>query len=370
MKKNTVLISILILMNLVCYSQLPKDSSSFLTSKERSMVVIAGLTAQGNIVELKDALSQGLNAGLSISEVKEMLVQLYAYTGFPRSLNALNCLMGLVNERKANGIQDLEGKQKTNEKLNKPLIEIGTENQTKLVGNKISGGVYDFAPTIDQYLKEHLFGAIFGNDILDWKTRELITISALASLKGTEPQLRSHLGVGMYNGLTTKQLSEILHLVEKSVHLQQGIIAKKVFQSLLDKKPYQSEETINEIVFPKGQKINSDNFSGIAWLQQLIMSDSSNGIQVGSVTFEPGARTKWHYHPSGQILLAIDGLGYYQEKGSPKRLIRKGETVKCPANKPHWHGASPNQVFVQIAITDSKKGGAVWLEQVSDLEYF
>jgi 4-carboxymuconolactone decarboxylase len=369
MLKKTVLIGLLALFNCISYSQSPKDSAH-LTIKERSMVVIAGQTAQGNIVQLKLALTQGLNAGLSISEAKEMLVQLYAYTGFPRSLNALNCLMGLVNERKTNGIHDFEGKQPTIEKRGKALIEIGTENQTKLVGSKISGGVYAFAPSIDQYLKEHLFGAIFGNDILDWKTRELITISALASLNGTEPQLRSHLGVGMYNGLTKAQLTEIVNIIENSVHQQQGLIAKKVLQTMLEQKPYQPEGLMNELVFPKGQKISNENFNGVAWLEQLITSDTSNGIQVGSVTFEPGARTNWHFHPSGQILLAIDGLGYYQEKGSPKRLIRKGEAVKCPANTLHWHGASPNQFFVQIAITDAKKGSAVWLKPVTDLEYF
>jgi len=92
-------------------------------------------------------------------------------------------------------------------------------------------------------------------------------------------------------------------------------------------------------------------------------------IQVGNVSFEPGARTKWHYHPAGQILLALDGLGYYQEKGSPKRLLRKGDVIKCSPNIPHWHGASPEQHFIQVAITSSQNGATVWLEPVSELEY-
>lgn len=122
-------------------------------------------------------------------------------------------------------------------------------------------------------------------------------------------------------------------------------------------------------VFPKGEKITNDNFVGNAWLYQAVQSDSLNQTAVGSVTFEPGARTKWHLHPAGQILIATGGVGYYQEKGSPKRLLRKGDVVKCPPNVPHWHGASRDQQFVQISITSSQNGPTVWQQAVSDEEY-
>ncbi|HMU46188.1 MAG TPA: cupin domain-containing protein [Chitinophagaceae bacterium] len=122
----------------------------------------------------------------------------------------------------------------------------------------------------------------------------------------------------------------------------------------------------NELVFPKGEKITNDNFTGTAYLQMLIAADSLNPTAVGNVTFEPGARSKWHSHPAGQILLAIDGVGYYQEKGQPKKILRKGDAVKCPPNVPHWHGASADTAFVQIAITGREKGETVWLEAVTD----
>jgi quercetin dioxygenase-like cupin family protein len=122
-------------------------------------------------------------------------------------------------------------------------------------------------------------------------------------------------------------------------------------------------------IFPKGEKITNNNFVGSAWLHQMVQPDSLNQIAVGSVTFEPRARTKWHYHPSGQILLATGGVGYYQEKGSQKRLLRKGDVVKCPPNVPHWHGASHDQQFIQIAITSSQNGPTVWLLPVSNEEY-
>lgn len=125
----------------------------------------------------------------------------------------------------------------------------------------------------------------------------------------------------------------------------------------------------NALVFPQGKKITNENFTGTAYLQMLIEADSLNPVSVGNVTFVPGARSKWHLHPAGQILLVTDGVGYYQEKGQPKKILRKGDTIKCPPNIPHWHGASADTAFVQIAITGREKGETVWLEEVTDEEY-
>lgn len=101
----------------------------------------------------------------------------------------------------------------------------------------------------------------------------------------------------------------------------------------------------------------------------MIMPDSLNPAQVGNVSFKPGARTNWHLHPGGQILLITSGTGYYQEKGSPKRIIKKGEVIKCPPDVPHWHGASKDDELIQVAITNTQKGATVWLEKVTDEEY-
>lgn len=128
-----------------------------------------------------------------------------------------------------------------------------------------------------------------------------------------------------------------------------------------------SQET--EILFPKGDKIMNGNFTGTAYLHPMIAADSLNPTDVGNVTFEPGARSKWHLHPGGQILLAAGGVGYYQEKDQPKIILRKGDAIKCPPNVPHWHGASPDTAFFQVAITSRANGPTVWLEAVSDSVY-
>lgn len=128
-------------------------------------------------------------------------------------------------------------------------------------------------------------------------------------------------------------------------------------------------KTALDAVFPKGERITNNNFTGTAYLQQLVMPDSLNATQVGNVTFEPGARSNWHLHPGGQILLVIDGVGWYQEKGSTKKILRKGDAVKCPPNVLHWHGASRDTAFVQLAITPAQAGATVWLQAVTDEEY-
>lgn len=126
----------------------------------------------------------------------------------------------------------------------------------------------------------------------------------------------------------------------------------------------------NEPAFPKGEKIVSENFVGFAWLNYLVETDSVHNVNIGAVTFEPGARTNWHYHEGGQILLVTDGTGLYQEKGKPVEVIKKGEVMKCPPNIEHWHGATPTQAMTHIAIgTNTNIGGAVWLQPVTDEEY-
>ena len=123
-------------------------------------------------------------------------------------------------------------------------------------------------------------------------------------------------------------------------------------------------------IFPIGNKIKSENFFGEPWVLRMFAADSTFNCAVGNVTFEPKARSNWHKHPGGQILLALDGIGYYQEKGKDLKVLRPGDTVKCPPNIEHWHGAAHNDWFVQLAITaEHSDGRVIWLNAVSDEEY-
>lgn len=125
-----------------------------------------------------------------------------------------------------------------------------------------------------------------------------------------------------------------------------------------------------EPAFQKGEKITSNNFTGTAWLQMLVNKDSIYNTSIGNVTFEPGARTNWHKHPGGQILLVTEGKGYYQERGKPAQLICKGDVVRIPPDTEHWHGAAPNSSLTHIAISpNTNKGNVIWLQTVTEEEY-
>lgn len=131
-----------------------------------------------------------------------------------------------------------------------------------------------------------------------------------------------------------------------------------------------NESANSDMAFAKGDKIANDNFIGTVWLNYLVPTDSIHNVNIGSVTFEPGARTNWHYHQGGQILLVTAGKGLYQEKGKPIEIIETGAVMKCPPDIAHWHGATPTDAMTHVAIgTNTGIGGAVWLEPVTDEEY-
>ncbi|NMR33229.1 cupin domain-containing protein [Chryseobacterium aquaticum] len=151
-----------------------------------------------------------------------------------------------------------------------------------------------------------------------------------------------------------------------------SILSVLIFFASINKANAQTEINDSEkadTLFEKGVKIANDNFTGTAFLKMLVTNDDENPITIGNVTFEPGARTKWHLHPGGQILLVTDGVGYYQEKGQSKKILHKGDVIKCPPNIEHWHGASVDSHFSHLAIGNSDKEAVVWLLPVTDEEY-
>lgn len=123
-------------------------------------------------------------------------------------------------------------------------------------------------------------------------------------------------------------------------------------------------------IFPKGDPLPKDWFVGEAFLTPLLSPDDNNSYSVGSVWFEKGARTNWHTHPKGQNLLVTEGQGFYQEKGKPAQVIKKGDVIVIPENVEHWHGASADTEMVHVAITNFEGNRQVtWLHPVSEDEY-
>ncbi len=221
-------------------AQTSMKSEQSLTQKEQSIVPIAAFTAKGETQQLRVSLNSGLDAGLSINEIKEIMVQIYAYAGFPRTLNALSTFITVLDERKKNGIHDEIGKDASPVATNENKLKKGTALQTKLLGKEMKTSTADFAPIIDIFLKEHLFADIFSRDILDFKTREIVTITTLASLGNAETQLRSHINVGIYNGITETQLNDIANILKNKVGPVESNSMKEILKNIYMK----NDETI------------------------------------------------------------------------------------------------------------------------------
>jgi len=192
--------------------------SETLSARQRALPLIAAFTATSDMPRLNAALNRGLDAGLTISEAKEVLVQLYAYAGFPRSLNALGELLKVVEARRQRGIQDAQGRDAgMTVATGNELIMAGRANQTEISGGPVQGAVFEFAPVINQFLQAHLFGDIFERDNLDWQSRELATVGALAATPGAEAQLRSHMRASLRVGLSAAQLRQLVQALADGV---------------------------------------------------------------------------------------------------------------------------------------------------------
>ncbi len=204
--------------------------------KQQRIVSISALTTTGDIPKLKQALNAGLDAGLTINEIKEVLVQLYAYCGFPRSLNGINALMAVVDQRKGAGKNDPVGKEASPIVQTADKYAVGRKTLEVLMGKPditARTSANAFAPVIDTFLKEHLFADIFSRDVLTYRQRELVTISSLASMTGVDSQLQFHMGAGLQVGLSEAQLSGLISLIETSVSKQQADIAQQVLTRVL-----------------------------------------------------------------------------------------------------------------------------------------
>lgn len=205
-----------------------------LSTKQQTIPRIAAFLATSDITRLSAALNEGLDAGLTIGDAKEILIQLYAYTGFPRSLNALGELMKVVEARKQRGIQDAPGREPNRAiPVGDALIAAGTANQTKISGAPVQGPLFEFAPVINRFLQAHLFGDIFERDNLDWQSRELATVGALAATPGVESQLRSHMAASLRVGLTVEQLRQVAEVLTARVDAASGARASEALTQAL-----------------------------------------------------------------------------------------------------------------------------------------
>ena len=321
---------------------------SFTTEQAAWMSAIACNEAKGDLVALESAIHNGLEAELTVSQIKEALSQLYAYTGFPRSLNALGVLQRVIGDRQAKGAKVIMGEDASVLPDDYNALERGTAVQTQLVGKAFD---YEFAPATDYYLKAHLFGDIFARDNLTYADRELVTVSALSGLEGVEPQLKAHIAGARNMGVSEEQL--------------QGIVVALAANGLLNEAGRLAG--LLETEWPQGQPNDAyaQYFVGNSYLQPYYGG-------VANVTFEPRCRNNWHiHHGAVQVLICVSGKGWYQEWNKPAVPLTPGTVIAIPEGVKHWHGAAADSWMQHLAIHTQEQPGATneWLEPVSDTQY-
>ncbi len=330
-----------------------------LTERQQALVAIAANEAKGDIDGLKRALDEGLDNGLTVSEAKEALSQLYAYTGFPRSLNALGALQQVIKEREAAKKSTSAGKDATPLPSSYNALKQGTEVQTKLTGKPFT---YDFAPQSDYYLKAHLFGDIFARDNLSFQDREIVTVSAISSLPGCEPQLLAHINGARNMGVSDQQLRAIPSVLEQKAGAEEAWRLRKMLAQFFGE-PFTEGKPVDFNVWPKGDPNTAyaQYFTGNSYLAQM--------EAVANVTFEPRCRNNWHiHHKQVQVLICVSGRGWYQEWGKEAIEMTPGTIIAIPAEVKHWHGAAKDSWFQHLTYHKDVQEGASneWLEPVTD----
>lgn len=228
--------SLLSVVAVIVTSSVNAQTETRLSTKQQAIVRISALTAKGDLPVLKTELNTSLDAGLTISQIKEVMIHLYAYAGFPRSLRGLQTFMTVLDERKAKGISDPGGVEATPIRAEGSRYERGKAILEQLTMVKESGtktGYAAFAPQIEIFLKEHLFADIFERDVLTYAERELVTLSVLSTIGGVEPMLRSHLSISMNVGLSPAQLKDFVSIISTTVGEKEGNSAVAVLNELV-----------------------------------------------------------------------------------------------------------------------------------------
>ena len=339
---------------------------SFTTDQAAWMSAIACDEAKGDLVALESAIHNGLEAELTVSQIKEALSQLYAYTGFPRSLNALGVLQRVIGDRQAKGVKVIMGEDASPLGEEYDALKEGTRVQTQLVGKAFE---YAFAPATDYYLKAHLFGDIFARDNLTYADRELVTVSALSGLEGVEPQLKAHIAGARNMGVSEEQLQGIVVALAANGLLNEAGRLAKAYDELSNSDSGLTVERSNSASGPTTKwSVGSPNsayaqyFVGQSYLQPYLGG-------VANVTFEPRCRNNWHiHHKAVQVLICVSGKGWYQEWNKPAVPFTPGAVIAIPEGVKHWHGAASDSWMQHLAIHTQEQPGVTneWLEPVND----
>ncbi|MEC8081988.1 MAG: carboxymuconolactone decarboxylase family protein [Pseudomonadota bacterium] len=193
-----------------------------LDERQQHLTYAIALATLGQSHALMDTLDAALANGVPVSDLREAMIHLYPYAGFPRSLNALNTLMQVVEARNAAGYDTAEGQPATLLSDKDDAQALGQSVQTALVGAPVGGPLFDFAPGANVFLQKHLFGDVFARGVLSHQDRELLTLAILAVMPNTDGQLNAHINMARNAGVSDDQMAELGQLLTQRITAQAG----------------------------------------------------------------------------------------------------------------------------------------------------
>lgn len=339
MKRISLYIGIIMLLLVVSGNVNAQDN--MLSKKQEKIITISAFAARGELEKLKPELSAGLDAGLTVNEIKEVLVHLYAYCGFPRSLRGLQTFMAVLDARKVVGINDTWGREASPITDTRDKYERGKDILAKLSGvippeGRLTTGYAAFSPEIETFLKEHLFADIFERDVLTYAEREMVTVSVLTALGTLEPMLNSHMNLSLNVGITPEQLSQLINVIEVNVGKKEADTATSVLNEVLQSKGLTAD-------LPTPEMVNGVKVEKVSFPNRFLIN------VVGNLYFPPNYDANKKYaaiivgHPFGgvkeqtsglhaqkmaelgYVTLAFDASHYGESSGYP-RYIESSET--------------------------------------------
>ncbi|PHY19936.1 carboxymuconolactone decarboxylase family protein [Caulobacter sp. BP25] len=338
--------------------------SPALSPGDRSLVTVSVLIATGKTAQLTGHLGRALDNGVKPVEVAGAVTQLAFYTGWPNAVSSLEVIEKVFTER---GVDMAALRAPVTASLPLPASD-AARAQT------VMATIGPVAPKLAALTNDVVLGDLWRRPDLAPRDRSLVSLAALAA-NGDEAGLAFHVGLGLRNGLTRVEIGEALtHLAFYAGWPKATAavaVADTVFKDLDGAQAPSTAEGLT-ITGPGRQPVQGPaaTFTGAVTVTSPFKGTGQARLGGATVAFKPGARSNWHSHPLGQLLIVTAGEGLVQAEGGPVRRMKAGDVVWTGPGVKHWHGAAPTSAVTHVAVAEALDGKSVtWLGPVSDAEY-